>query len=456
MHATKRKLLSKFLRAQWIFLLMQWSPSAAVLSAQAGDSFPPDPPALEALIAEALERSPAVARARHQAAAAETRAPQVRALPDPVASVRLFILPPETRVGPQRLNISLAQKLPWFGKLKLREQAALYGAAISRTRIEKERLDVLAECRRLFYELAFLAERENILLAEREALVRFEEVARARYSIGSGKQQEILRIQAQITRTDTRLLEITERRIHLTATLNALRDRPAGTQLTASTLNMPRLPQLDVSVPSGEVLRDIAQTSRPELLAAKIEIARRETLIELAEKQSRPDLTAGFSYTLVEDRDDFAARLNPPSGNGRDIFALSASINLPIRREKLAAQLEEAHAERRAAEEEQRRIESEIERHIGDLVARMPLLQEHAHLLDGVLRIQAQEALHSAEAAYTAGKIDAVDLLDAEVVLFEVRTAAARTRTDYAVAQAALQRAIGHLPASLSREFSHE
>jgi outer membrane protein TolC len=59
-----------------------------------------------------------------------------------------------------------------------------------------------------------------------------------------------------------------------------------------------------------------------------------------------------------------------------------------------------------------------------------------------VLRIQAREALRSAETAYRTGKLNAVDLLDAEVVLFDVQIATARTRTDLAIAQAELERAV--------------
>ncbi|MCG8462376.1 MAG: hypothetical protein MI919_39335, partial [Holophagales bacterium] len=66
------------------------------------------------IVREVLDRSPEVARARHLAAAAEARAPQVSAFPDPVAALGVFVLPPETRAGPQRLSASIQQRLPWL------------------------------------------------------------------------------------------------------------------------------------------------------------------------------------------------------------------------------------------------------------------------------------------------------------------------------------------------------
>jgi outer membrane protein TolC len=112
--------------------------------------------ATAALAAEVLERNPNVARARAQAVAAELRAPQLRSLDDPMAALTLFLLPPETRVGPQRFTVSVSQKLPWFGKLALREQAALYRAAAARAELEAERLRVLTEARGRLAELWFL------------------------------------------------------------------------------------------------------------------------------------------------------------------------------------------------------------------------------------------------------------------------------------------------------------
>lgn len=394
-----------------------------------------EPPALAELAADVLERNPGVARARQRAAAAAVRAPQVRALPDPMASLTYFLLPPETRVGPQQVSVAVSQRIPGFGKLPLREQAALYAAAAAEADVETLRLDAVTETRRLFYELAFHEQHEEIVRGERDTLVRYEEAARARYSAGMGMQQEIVRIQAQLTRLDTRLLEISERRANLLAALNALRDRPAGEPVTGLALPAPREGAVD-----GEVLRASARM-RPELAAADARIAEKKTMAELAEKEFRPEFTVGLGFTLVGGREDAAGRAMPPPDNGDDILSLIGSVNLPVHRRKLEAGLEQALAEERAAAEDRRQISASIERAIGDLAARLPLLYEHWHLLEKVLHVQAREALRSAEAAYTTGKFNAVDLLDAEVVLFEVRTAAARTLTDYAVARAELERA---------------
>ncbi len=153
----------------------------------------------------------------------------------------------------------------------------------------------------------------------------------------------------------------------------------------------------------------------------------------------------GVGYTVVGRRDDEPGRLAPPPDNGDDILAFSVGTKLPIWKRKLEAGLEEALALESAAEERRRQVLTGIEGEIGDAVARLPLLYRQWKLFEDVLLAQAEEALSSSEAAYTTGKLNALDLLDAEHVLFEVRTAAARTRADHAIAWAELEGAIAEL-----------
>lgn len=392
---------------------------------------------LRDLVSEVLERNPEIARARQQAAAAAVRAPQVKALPDPVASLTIFALPPETRAGPQRLNAAFRQRFPWFGKLALREQAALHHAASAQAEVESQRLRLLTETRRRYYELAFFHQHHAIVSEERENLVRHEEVARARYSAGMGLQQEVLRIQADITRAEARLLEITTRSHGILVALNRLRDRPANLEVPVAPL--PRPTRISWQ---AEDLRRHAGLRRPELTAIRAEIARREVLAELAGKAIYPDLTVGLDFTLVDRRQDDPGRLAPPPDNGDDILSFSIDAHLPVWKRKLEAGIEEALRQQAAAEASRRQIHAEIESRIGHAVAHLPLLFEQWQLFEEVLLAQAEEASSSAEAAYTTGKLNALDLLDSEHVLFQVRTSAIRTLTDHAIATAELERVI--------------
>ena len=90
---------------------------------------------LRLLLTEVVERNPRLARLEAEAAAVEQRTPQVKALPDPTATLTWFVMSPETRVGPQRAAINVMQQFPWFGTLKTDEQASLWDAVAARAKL---------------------------------------------------------------------------------------------------------------------------------------------------------------------------------------------------------------------------------------------------------------------------------------------------------------------------------
>jgi len=72
--------------------------------------------------------------------AALEKIPEVKSLPDPRFTYGYFIRNVETRVGPQRHKFGLAQTFPWFGKLKLKGNAAWETARAEKERYEAAKL----------------------------------------------------------------------------------------------------------------------------------------------------------------------------------------------------------------------------------------------------------------------------------------------------------------------------
>lgn len=407
------------------------------LDAAAGIAAAVEDGRLRLLLQEVLERNPKLARLAAEAAATAQRAPQVRALPDPMASVTWFAMTPETRVGPQRAAVSLTQRMPWFGTLEVDERAALWDAAADRAGLEAARLDVLTAARSDYHELQFLAAEERAVEDDRATLSHYAELALARYASGVGLNQPVVRIQAEITRADARLLEIGMRRAAVLARLNALRDRPQTAPVPISELAAPRSNGLEL-----ETLRRAAHAARPVMVAANAAIEAAALRVESSANAARPDLVFGLNYVEVGRREDAAGRLVPPEDNGRDILGLTGGISLPVWRSSLAAKVEEGVQRRLAAEERRRETAAAIDAELGDLVHRIPLLEEQLGLYEDVLIVQARQSLESAESAYAAGTAGALDLLDAERVLLQVRIAEARARADLAVAHARLEAAV--------------
>ena len=406
--------------------------------------------ALRALVEETLERNPGLRAGFARARAAAQKAPQVASLPDPTAEATAFLAPPETRVGPQRLMLGYSQPLPWLAKLDLREEAAVHGAVALEHGVQADRLRLVTEVRRLYHELAFLDRSRETAATFLEHLVQHEEVAQARYATGVGSTQAVLKLQAEITRAERALVDLDLGEAALRARLNSLRDRPAATPVTRGSFPV----AIEEAALEAGKLAALARSSRPELRAAAAGLARTDTLERLARMASKPDFSVGVTYTLVTPRDDEAARLLAPAGNGNDVFGVRGGVTLPLRRRSRAAAVQEALDLRSHAVDERRAAELTVESEVGDLTQRLPLAWRRLRLLEDLLIVQAEEALESAEAGYIAGSLNTLDLFDAEHVLFEAQTATDRARADYLIGLAELEGAVGRSLAVLGEELA--
>lgn len=396
-----------------------------------------DDPRLRSLVSETLERNPGVAVLQARARAAASRGPQVRGLPDPVVGATAWLQGAETRTGPQILTLNVMQPLPWLGRFDAAEEGAVLEARALFAEVEARRLELVTSVRRLYYELAFLARQRAVSEDFLDHLRQHEKISLSRYATGTGSTQDVIKIQAETTLAEKLLIDIDRRRIALEADLNALRDRSASSAILPAILPLGRAVELDYRDLSNQ-----AATRRPEVMAAEARMAASESRIVLAEKQSRPDFAVGLTYTFVDARQDAAGQLLPPEGNGDDIVGIQGAISVPIWRKKRSAGVLEASESGLAARESKRGVLAEIEASLGGLLQRIPLTWRQLRLLEDVLVLQAGESVRSAQSSYVSGTLNALDLLDAEHVLFEAETAIARTLADYAIYLAELEGAV--------------
>ena len=127
---------------------------------QIEDSFPrenstlPEEPTLDDCILYALRESRDVRAAYSLYQAALEKAPQVSSLPEPRLSYGYFINAIETRTGPMRHKVGVAQPIPWFGKLSLREEVATAEAKAAFYSFLNQKNQLVSEVVKAFYELA--------------------------------------------------------------------------------------------------------------------------------------------------------------------------------------------------------------------------------------------------------------------------------------------------------------
>ncbi len=376
------------------------------------------------LVAEALEKSPALAAARSLVDAARERVAPAGVLPDPMFSVSYENDGASFSLGEEpmtRLSFMAEQKLPWPGKLRLSSQVAEADATVVRARVERVRLGVEAAVRRASARLLEAREARAVTHEQGETWTRIEAVARSRYAAGLGTQQDVLRAQAERTRLlqQARRDEGAER--GAAAELRRLLLRGAGEPV----LLEGRLGDV-VPVPPDEAAELARSEARSPELAVARKAAERETLaIDLARRDRYPDLVASAGYM-----NRGALPLMWAAGVGVSVPLFSAKKQQP--------RIREAEARLASAKAEEGDVKSRLRARTEERLALLDQLAAEARLDRESLLVQDRLAVEAALASYGTGAVPFVTVLEAISTEYSDRRAALARLAGFRVVEADL------------------
>jgi outer membrane protein TolC len=411
------------------------SPASPVPSEQAPAAAIPDPLPLDWCVETANERNPDIAA---DAAGAEAAAQRIRpagSLDDPrigYAAVNLPIGEWSFDASPMSGNqFDLRQKLPFPGLLSSRKAAARAGAEAAAETLAARQRTVAAEAEQRWAALAFAQRALHITEANLDLLRQITEVAEAKYRVGAGLQQDVIRAQVELTG----LLEERLRRvaaIHTAeARLAALLDLPPRSSFPRTTelRDTAPLPTLD------PLLERLPETS-PLLRALSKQVEEAERSQRAVELEGYPDVDLLLGYRI---------RSSAPSDPvaGQDFFTGGLSVRLPVDRGKWRARAAEQAALVRRAQANYR---SALAR-LGDVVrtahADLERADAQAALLATGLIPQARQSLASSRSGYQVDQIDFLSLIDSQTRLLDAELSLVRATADRRAAFAALEGAVG-------------
>ncbi len=382
-------------------------------------------PQLDALVRKLLAKNPLLAAQRARGSVHREREIQERALPDPQLSFRYFVRTPETRIGAQRQALELSQVVPWVGKRVLQAKRASFLAAREEREADSLARHLIAELKAAYFDVAYLQEAIEVNREEVELLRRFEAIALVRYRTGQGIQQEVIKVQTDLTRLADRKIALAQRLAAVSRRIAELIGHPNATlELTPITLFEVR-GEFD-----ARLLERSAIEQHPNIQALERKIDADESWLARRRLDRWPNFRFGIGYVQIQDRDDPAGLLNPPAENGKDIFSLTIGLNIPIYRRRISAGIAEAAHGVRVSEKSLRTARDHQRYRVQEELLRLEALRERTALYRDTLIPQARESLASAEAAYTTNRQGFLDLLDAERVLFEARLSYHRLLAD--------------------------
>ena len=391
-------------------------------------ALPGSEPAVEALVAEALAQNPDLQALQEALVASRARPEQANALPDPMFSV-LYVndgwAPSLGQQAMTTLGFMGSQTLPWPGKRDLREKIAKQDAVAPAERLERQRLAVVAGVRRAFWSLVLAEESLGVLHEQADVWKEAEGVARARYAVGQGAQQDVLRAQLEITRFEQLRAEqeadIESRLAELSRLVGSevRRDCVIGVHLS------PRPEPRDLAT-----LQAQAEATLPELRAGAAGVERERLAIELAQRDFKPDLAVQAGYMN-------RGGLDP-------MWQAGVGITLPLYRARRHAAVAEAEAGRRAVALQVEAVRAQIRYRTRERDAQLRAAERMAAVYADGLLPQARLSYEASIASYQAGKVPFLTVLEALSTLYRdridhLRVLAAHERIKASIAEASLE-----------------
>ena len=184
---------------------------------------------LEEVVSEALAKNPGVQSALHTVNAQQHKIPQAKSLADPMVSVGWNgnLAPFSVQEGDPSSyrGISVSQQLPYPGKLKLRGQIAAKDVDAAQWDYEAVRRRVVAEVKAAYYDYFFYDKALQITRKDKDLLQKLSSISEARYRVGKGMQQDVLRSQVEISLLLQRITVLEQQRATAQARLNTFMAR---------------------------------------------------------------------------------------------------------------------------------------------------------------------------------------------------------------------------------------
>lgn len=419
----------------WSFLFLFLSLFMSV-SPDTSFAFQDTPFDLEQIVQEAVENNQELQAQKEKVQATRALAPLAGALQDPRLGLAIANLPTDTFEFDQEAmtqkQISIAQKIPWFGTLDLAEESAQLKAVELGYLVVAQELKLVRKVKDAWFDLGFTERELEINKQLSEIITSILKIAETRYATGAGLQQDILLAQVQLSELIDKEISINDRKRQSQDTLGQLLNR--STLYYDSSSKIGTAQPLDLN---SDQLTANALKYNPQIGAAKTAIFRAEIEKRLAEKDYMPDMDVKVTYGQ---RDD-----DPISGNNRaDFLSAGVSFTLPIwQRSRQDSKLSASKISLSSVKRRLQNIQKSLPHQVDSLVSAIESGQENYQLYTGAIAIQATQLSESSLSAYSVGKVEFATMLSAKIRQLQIQLKAERYKYKVHKSLARLEEIVG-------------
>ena len=370
----------------------------------------------------AMLSQPRVEAAYYDWAAAVQRITVERSLPDPRLTFQSDIADMVISLMP-----GLMMDFAGPGKLKAAANVATAESEAKYFAFESSVLQTAFAVKKACYQLNFLDAKIGVSHQTLRLMGELEKLALIQNEVGKVTLQDVLRAQIEQERLTTGIANLDDSRQPLLAQFKA----SLGLKAEGAP---PPVPQKLKATPldlTSEMLFTRALARNPRLKAMEAEVRLAEASLRLASKAKVPDFSAGIEADV---------KANPV------MVRPSLGVTLPIWRDKIAAQIAGAQAVKRAAEA---RLSAEQIALAVEFAEKSFMFREasrNLELLHKRLLTMARHSLQVAQSGYVGGKVDFLNVIDAERTLLDLQLSEVEARLQRELALADLSLLILGVP----------
>lgn len=361
----------------------------------------------------AMLNQPQVEAAYYDWAAAVQRITVERSLPDPRFTFQADITDMIVSLMP-----GLMMDFPGPGKLEAGADVATAESDAKYFAFESGVLQTAFRLLKACYQLHFLEAKIGLTSETLLLLDELEKLALIQNEAGKVTLQNVLRARIEQERFATDIANLEDSRNSLLAQFKA-----ALGLKTEDPPPVPRIPETSPLDLTAEMLFATALKRNPRLKTIEAEVRLAEASLRLAAKTNVPDFSAGMETDLKTS----PVMMRPSFG-----------VTLPVWHDKIAAQIAGAQAGKRAAAA---RLSAEQIALAVEFTEKSFVFREagrNLELLNGRLLPMARQILKVAQSGYAVGKVNLIDVIDAERTLLELQLSVTEVRLQRELALAEL------------------
>ncbi len=364
---------------------------------------------VDQMVDEALQNNQEISAVKIKWEAFKERIPQASALEDPMFGFGIVSLPTNFSFKDEDMTMkefSISQKFPFPGKRPLMKEMASKEAEAVSTEIQGKIHQIIKDVKTAYYDLSHVYRATEVVERNKRILEDFAKIAEARYSVGEGIQQDVLKAHVEVSKMVDELIMLDQRKRALEAKLKALLNRPPETQVGEPEEVIFR--KLPFTI---EEFQKMALEMNPTLKGMKKMIEAKEKAYALAKREYYPDFNFKFAY---------GQRDNGPEMKRRDMLTGMIEMNIPIfYKSKQDRKVAETKAEILVAEAQYRAMKNEILFMVADISSMIQRGERQLELYKTGILPQASLQINSAMSAYRVNKADFMTLLDSQRTLYK-------------------------------------